>query len=445
MKLNYNGLLSFVETFNAQVLLDNGRCQIQKLYSTPHFVCICMRTPGQNHCLYIGRGGDYQGVWLEEKPPRSEYRIKDQFLEFLRKKLTNGFIKKVKLDEQDRIISVNYIKSGLENSIYFFWKGSTLYFSHETDKDYFISWQGKKINKMDLGANNFEVFSDVGRKLLERKIVKPTSFHFDNYFLTFFNKFSRQKSINRKEKYYLNKIKNITHDLSVVTNWKDIEEDICHPDFKFPSGKNPKLRGVRVALEADWSHYKKVSFTYEKLKKLKKAEMILQSRKMQTEEEYKNWLATRKAEISNVKIIYPCWNRQVTKSPTEKKVNALFFTYEGGVTLGVGKDASGNDYLRNSWGKKNDWWVHIDNYTSSHCIVKITGSENLSTTLLALIGSVLRDRSDYKFEEIPLVFTQIKNIKGAKGKTGGVLIKKAKYLRVYYNQKWENYLNYTSN
>ena len=30
---------------------------IQKIYSTAHFLCLSLRGAGQNHYLYIGRGG----------------------------------------------------------------------------------------------------------------------------------------------------------------------------------------------------------------------------------------------------------------------------------------------------------------------------------------------------------------------------------------------------
>ena len=48
------------------------------------------------------------------------------------------------------------------------------------------------------------------------------------------------------------------------------------------------------------------------------------------------------------------------------------------------------------------------------------------------LASLLRDCSKLDILEIPVIYSQVKHVKGLKGTAGKVLIKKPKYLRCQY-------------
>ena len=55
---------------------------------------------------------------------------------------------------------------------------------------------------------------------------------------------------------------------------------------------------------------------------------------------------------------------------------------------------------------------------------------------MQVIGSIIRDYSEHKILEIPLQYTEVKNLKGIKGKAGSVIYKKEKYITVSYKPNW---------
>ena len=81
--------------------------RVQKLYSTEHFICAEVRTPGKSLYLHFGRGSHFEGLFVWNRKPDSEFRIKDQFLEYLRKNLRGQKINSIELHPYDRIIKLH--------------------------------------------------------------------------------------------------------------------------------------------------------------------------------------------------------------------------------------------------------------------------------------------------------------------------------------------------
>ena len=66
---------------------ERGNAQIQKISTSPHLICLQLRVRGKTACLYLGRGGDYIGIWLDERYLPSEYRVKkDKTVEYMKRK-----------------------------------------------------------------------------------------------------------------------------------------------------------------------------------------------------------------------------------------------------------------------------------------------------------------------------------------------------------------------
>ena len=135
------------------------------------------------------------------------------------------------------------------------------------------------------------------------------------------------------------------------------------------------------------------------------------------------------------------YKKQASKNISEKNKYYDEYTLDNKYRLGLGLNSQGNDNLRKSYGKKNDFWFHIENYKSCHCIVKVENISDINDKYFDSIGSIIRDKSKLDIEIIPLVFTQVKNLKGLKGRAGAVLIKKQKYREVKYDCNWREIIS----
>ena len=93
--------------------------------------------------------------------------------------------------------------------------------------------------------------------------------------------------------------------------------------------------------------------------------------------------------------------------------------------LYLGENAQENwDLLKND---KNSIWLHLNNFSSSHCI--ITNTNNNYTKQIIMYGAQLvKLNSKYKnMKNVKVVYTSLKNVK--KGdKVGEVIIKKCKFV-----------------
>jgi predicted ribosome quality control (RQC) complex YloA/Tae2 family protein len=138
-------------------------------------------------------------------------------------------------------------------------------------------------------------------------------------------------------------------------------------------------------------------------------------------------------------VIQPLWiTHQKQTKAQHNDYNIKNFKLKN-LTGVIGLDAVGNDWIR-AQASKDHYWFHIENYTGSHCIIKTDDLTQLSIDDLGAIGSMLRDFSKLEILEIPVLYTQLKNIKGIKGTKGAVTVKKAKHLRCLYSD-WKEIIS----
>ena len=58
---------------------------------------------------------------------------------------------------------------------------------------------------------------------------------------------------------------------------------------------------------------------------------------------------------------------------------------------------------------KSDWWFHLEDYPSGHCVVE---RENLEKEDIIFASTLVKENSKYKnFKKLSICYTQIKNIK----------------------------------
>ena len=193
-----------------------------------------------------------------------------------------------------------------------------------------------------------------------------------------------------------------------------------------------KTHGQKIKMHGLHSIWQKKDLIFKKIKKLKKAEEILTNRLLDSLQEFESVKAGNfEFELTKEKVIQPLWsvsgkNLKITNKEYNYK-NFQLKNLAGVIAL----DALSNDYIR-SQASKEHYWYHVENYPGSHLILKTDDISKLTMDDLALIASLLRDFSKLSILEIPIVYSQVKNIKGVKGSKGEVIIKKAKYLRCQY-------------
>lgn len=431
--------------------------QIQKIISTHQYICLQLRLPGKTHYIYIGRGSGHEGIWDEEVRPPAPLRTRDRFLEYLRKHLSGHYLAGFQLDPCDRILTIPYGKEAARSILFLFYKGRDLYMAHanshvEGGYKLFLSW--KKIDQPLVATEDEEEvlsiirqeFNEVGRLSdpknpvlvpIESDVIKM---HFDQL-----RGGEVQKLTSRKRKFLKRKQKKIEQDLERIAKWCDIKLEIERPGFDFTDQYRVSICGIDFKFPGDLSHFKKMNIVYSKIKSLRNGEEILKERLADCTAAILKGSGTEKQFSYNIpdKLCSPVWSQMKQKKEGLSKgaSSGVIELSLGPFKAAVGMTANGNDFIRSKWSSKNDLWFHIEGEKSSHLIVKVDNIAQLSEEQLELIGSIIRDYGQLKFEQIPLIYTQVKNLKGVKGTPGMVIHKKVRHRTVHYRPNWKEIIS----
>lgn len=410
--------------------------QIQKIYSTAWFISFSIRAPGKTWHLYCGRGGGYEGVWLNETPPPSELRRRDNFLEYFRKHMSSCSFLDLEVDKYDRILKMTYQKFGEEQSFLWFWKGRKLYFLHhyqeqpEAPFKLLLSWKGKSFIPGLETRDLFEYFDDIGRNNdmnhdLSSPEIPPISKFLDDEM-----KASSLKGLSSAPTFLQRKKENIQDDLRKTKQWEKLQSILDKGD-SLDDIYELKVDDQKIKFEGELNPYERRNLLFQKIKKLKRGETILKERLGNVEEQLAGKSTETKKE-STIPIIKPVWGEdkaqaanQTTKvSPDEYKVFKTDTFH-----VGVGLNAQGNDQLRNKWASKDDHWIHLDGLKSTHVVLKLLGTTALTPEILNIGATIVAQFSHFNDDWIPIIHTQVKNLKGVSGAAGMVIYKKEKHLR----------------
>jgi hypothetical protein len=398
--LDYNSLFSKNEFY-----------PIQKAYSTPHFIVLVVRFAGVTKAIYIGRGNQYQGFYVSEKMPPAFLRTQDRLLDFVRKYLVGARIGKALCSPDSMVFHFNYKNISTEN--YFLWgyKDRQLFFSKLENVE------SAPFAVADRPAQNQEANCSIENYLHEQE-----------------KKAGGANVVKKMEKFLLRKKKNIEDDFNNALLWKNLLDDL-EKDKLDLSASELKVHGQKFKFQKSQNEWDRKNLIYNKIKRLKTAETLLSKRLIEVTEEL-NKVQSGQFEFSATKekTIQPIWEGSFEKS---KKINQNYNVISfklNGVNGVLGLDAHSNDWIRHEAAKEH-WWFHIENQTGAHCILKTEDFSLLSFEDLGAIASMLRDYSKLSIVEIPVMYAQVKNIKGVKGSAGKVVVKKPKYLRCVY-QDW---------
>lgn len=429
----YRDLQSQVKAINDSSLAGG---QIQKIYSTAFFVSLAVRIPGKTYSLYIGRGSGMEGLWLDHEAPPSVLRRKDNFLEYLRRHLSSCTFLGIELDQNDRIVKIDYQKYGGRQSLCLLWKARKLYFLHyyreapEGQMKLLLSWKPRPVTVTEEVPDLFSFFDEVGRRTdMKHDLVSPRIIPVSEL-LEAEAKAAAMKGGQFKPDFLERKKVKIEEDLTRARQWEKIQ-DILNRDQSLENIYELKVGDHKIKFEGELNPFERRNLLFQKIKKLKKGETILSERLGSVNQT----LAEKVKPVqltSTLPITKVAWGEEKNSPAQTEKAQILPDDYRIIQTdhcqIGVGTSARGNDQLRSKWAGKDDTWLHLDGLKSAHVIIKmkngIPGNEELN-----LAASILARFSHFQGDWVPVIFTQVKNLKGVSGVPGMVTYKKEKHLR----------------
>ncbi len=390
----------------------------------------------------MGRGADYQGLWVSKNSPPSNIRIQDTFLSLLRKHLISTWLS-LKLDQLDRIISFKSVYYGKVQYFQFFWSGNHSYFLqffYDHDKSHWIlhkSWdsQNKVSHELELPEEElFHCFDAVGRKNLPDKSILNTvniesilGLQIEKYS----NSFKENSISNISNKKYDKKIKNIQSDLQKLSAFNELKNYLEKNLDSIPDVISFGDLKIKFPITTTLEQRRNLAFI--KLKNWRKNYTFMQER-LNKELDKKPNITEKPPQ----KIIKPFWkssnvqatllmNSSNTSKNNAKFDNCVFSTLsEFNVVIAIGKNSLANDILRNSWSKKTDYWFHLVDMTSAHLYLRPLGQLVLSQELFNTIGSLLLKESKVMLASASLIYCTAKDLKAVKGKPGSVRYKNEK-------------------
>lgn len=428
----YRDLESQVKTIQ-DAHLSGG--QIQKIYSTAFFVALSVRITGKTHALYFGRGSGMEGVWLGDALPAAGLRRKDNFLEYLRRHLSACTFLGLELDRYDRIIRLDYQKFGMKQSLLLFWKARKVYFVHsyrespESQLKILMSWKSRPVTPVE-ETDLYSCFYEIGRRTDLKHDVRSPKFPSIDELLIQEEQAAAMKSGQFKPDFLERKKLRIEEDLGKARQWEKIQ-DVLNRDQSLEKIYELKVGDHRIKFEGELNAYERRNLLFEKIKKLKKGETILKERLGDVTKSLEE--KKKPAQVqSGLPLTKIAWGENpealtLKEKPREEGDEFRIFQLDH-FQVGVGKTARGNDQLRSKWAGKEDLWLHLDGHKSAHAIIRmnagVPGNEQIN-----LAASILARFSHFQSDWIPVIYTQVKNLKGVSGVAGMVTYKKEKHLR----------------
>lgn len=358
--------------------------------------------------------------------PPSYLRTKDKLLDYCRKYLVGSRLGTMQVDAHYQLVHFNFKREHPEFGFTFGYKDHQMFFIKREKKQIYSSWDNQ-ISEENISE---KVATFLGNTSIKNE-MKPSSFSVEQYLENEEKKMKGKPVQKKKEKFLNRKIKNISNDLELVKKWKLIESDLIKDQITL-QGNEVNLYGHKIKFAGQLTEWQKKDLLFQKVKKLKKAESILENRLLESEQELTSVKAGQfEFEVTKEKVIEPLWlNRPIAKKTNSSDYAVKNFKIKK-ITGVIALDARSNDWIRTQAAKEH-WWFHIDQYQGSHLILKTDNIGELTQVDLSAISSMLREFSKLTIDSIPLVYSQVKNIKGMKGAQGKVIINRPKYLQCSY-------------
>ncbi len=373
------------------------------------------------------------GLWLEDMYLPAEFRVKkDKTVEYLKKEIKGLSIVKLEVDEGLPICRF-YLKSKTKDKI--------LHWLYGDDGGGFILQDKEKEKSFSsfMGKISNDVLDEVREEYCGQKKWKreKEGNGLEEYFSSLKKMVSTKALVKKKVTKVKRKISHIETDLERLKESQKHKEQLVRDEMSLDDDFN--VKGLKVKFKKESGHYQRRDMVLTKLKDWAKASDIQEGR-LDESRKVLDDLSTGKlvGDVSNIKVVKVNWSKNKSSMGAIEVKGTVsgggydLYELEDGTKIGIGKNASGNDELRKSWGKKDDYWFHIEGEKGSHLILK----GDLKPDYFNLIGSILRDYSNYSGTEIPVIYSTVGKIKGMSGKRGAVTISKPRYFQSIYMDNW---------
>lgn len=416
---------------------------VQKAFIGPHYLNLVVRFPGKSLNLLIGLGERFEGVEFSEDSIPSLIRQRDRFLDFIRKNVVGTKMGKIEVDTNFRRIRISVLRAGVLNYLDLMWLERELYFSwqeqvEEGKWNHFFSWKGEFLKEHS--GNLSEVFEEFG----EQKDPIGEEKEFQNFAMKSYLKFvlsSTKTSVvqSKSKKFLEKKSKNIQSDLDRFKHRHLLKEQLLLDQI--PLEKNFfDLCGIKIKFKNEESYYQKKNKIFQKLKNLDQVEEVLVKRLAETKGQLVNSKGNSQEQKIKMSVVQPIWansekNRKKNQSVEKGDHRILTYEFPSKLRIRVSLDARSNDELRNQSSKEHIWF-HQEVGAGAHLVAKADRFDQLTPEDLSLIASILQYYSKLSGSELSLMYATVKELKGAKGSPGKVLVKKPKYLTLLIDKQW---------
>ena len=426
MNQSHQQLLEVSREYNT-LFSKNEFYPIQKAYTSPHFIILTVRFPGKNAYIYIGRGHKYEGIYLGESLLPAYLRIQDKFLDYLRKNLVGCRLGRMEVDSKHSFALFSFKNDYADNSISFGYKNHQLFFIIQNKDNIYTSWN----NENHKNSTLLSLVDQFYGEKVNATNDKFSTWSLKDYFKSEEKKLNGQPVLLKKEKFLSRKIANIENDLNEVKKWSLLEKELLSENPILYSDEQNHFAGIKIKIPHGLNQWQKRDFLFGKVKKLKKAEEILINRLEETiKEKEKVKAGDIEVTLTKESAVPLLWQTTRSKKKNETNLNYIQFKLKN-IAGAAGLDAHSNDLLRPE-SSKDHYWFHIENFPGAHCLLKTDDISILTKEDFSGIASLLRDLSHLEILEIPVIYSQVKYVKGLKGTPGKVLVKKPKYMRCNY-------------
>lgn len=416
---------------------------VQKAFIGPHYLNLVVRFPGKSLNLLIGLGERFEGIEFSEDSIPSLIRQRDRFLDFIRKNLVGTKMGKVEVDENFRRVRIPLLKSGNLNYLDLMWLERELYFSwqeqlEEGKWNQFYSWKGEFSKEHSENLN--EVFREFGGQRDPTGEEKEFQLFAMKSYLKLVLSSAKTDLVHSKSKKFLEKkSKNIQNDLDRFKKRHAIKEQLLLDQVSLDKNSFD-LCGIKMKFNSEESYYQKKNKIFQKIKNLDQVEEVLEKRLAETRGQLINSKSKSPEQKVKISVVQPVWatsDKSRKKNNTVEKSDHRILTYElpSKLRVRVSLDARSNDELRNQSAKEHIWF-HQEVGAGAHLVAKTDRFDQLTTEDLSLIASILQHYSKLNGSELGLMYATVKELKGAKGSPGKVIVKKPKYLMILVDKQW---------
>jgi len=408
---------------------------IQKIISTPDYVFIKSRTAGKDLYFGLARGAEHSGVVLTDRFPKSSLRGIDSFHEYFKKNAMGAQLKSVDFLEEHKVLRLHMSKANAEFGFMMYWKSTKFYFGHyyyDANELKIRKWWEKLrvevLDESDLNKALSAVFTlTSNEKAQEAKNIAAfdmAAYEADR------DKKDVVKSVVKKKDI---KKKNIEKDLEKIKKWELLVEHVNKNKSELIGKKACEIAGYKFKALDSKSDYALVEKIYEKIKSLKKAQIIQEKRLLEITD-------LKVAELKrNLIFIAPFVAKEMSvisvKKKNEERPNTIEIYKYLNISIAIGLSAQGNDWIRNKWATNEDIWFHLDGISSAHLILKNPDKNTSVLEYTDLVATIFFDKMNLKSKMVSMIYTKVKNLKSVKSKAG--LVRYTEQKKIFGNHRPE--------